>query len=192
LGAWEFFAMGQVLESFCYYGDLFLIYFFRITNVAFTDYYIGIFTLAFLCVIIGEISISVALRFNKRYLDELNTDITAKEALSIKAYESGDKSSYRALNKEATDAWGRQFFTMAAYSAGILWPIPFALGWMGTRFYGVEFPLAFQLSPIFGESVGYTFTFIPVYIFVRILFKYIRPWLPYFKGVQKALDGQTA
>ena len=106
------------------------------------------------------------------------------------AYRVGDKAGYKALNKDATDVWGKQFFTMAAYSAGILWPLPFALAWMQTRFAEVEFALAFPLSLLFGKSVGYVFTFIPLYILCRILFKYLRPHLPYLKGVQQLLKKQ--
>jgi hypothetical protein len=111
-----------------------------------------------------------------------------KEALALQARVAGDKAGYKALNKEATDVWGKHFFTMAAYSAGIFWPIPIALGWMQTRFAGVEFDLAFPLSLIFGKSVGYIFTFIPIYVLCRIFFKYMRPYLPYFKGIQKLLN----
>ena len=108
--------------------------------------------------------------------------------MSIVAYQAGDKASYKALNKEATDVWGKSFFTMAAYSAGVLWPIPFAMGWLGSRFADVDFPIAAPLSLVFDKGVGYMFTFIPMYILSRILFKYMRPYLPYFKGVQKMLD----
>jgi hypothetical protein len=106
----------------------------------------------------------------------------------MQAYKAGDVAGYKGLNKEATDVWGRRFFTMVGYSAGILWPIPFALGWMQSRFAAVEFDLAFPLSLIFGHSVGYIFTFIPIYILCRILFKYMRPHLPYFKGIQNILN----
>ncbi|MCD6304904.1 MAG: hypothetical protein J7M32_01295 [Deltaproteobacteria bacterium] len=151
-------------------------------------YLLGTFLLCFLCVIAGELTVSVALRFNRRYFNEMTEEMIRKEKLSMAAYEAGDKESYRALNKEATDVWGKRFFTMVAYSAGILWPIPFALAWMQTRFHGIAFPLAWPLSIAFGETVGYTFTFIPLYILCRIVFKYMRPHLPYFRGVQKLLD----
>jgi hypothetical protein len=128
------------------------------------------------------------MRFNKPYLDAMSKKIKEKEQLSIAAYNSGNKLEYQSLNKEATDAWGKHFFTMVAYSAGILWPIPFALGWMQTRFDGITFDMAFPLNLIFTDGVGYAFTFLPLYILGRILFKYMRPWLPYFKGVQKMLD----
>jgi len=169
--------MHDFFHTFVLQMDNFLIAFYRITGASLVDYFIGTFVLAFLCVIIGEVSVSLAIKFNKR-----------KEMLSIAAYRAGDKDGYRSLNKEATDVWGKHFFTMVAYSAGILWPIPFALGWMQTRFAGVEFDLAFPLSLLFGKSVGYIFTFIPLYILSRILFKYMRPHLPYFKGIQNLLN----
>jgi hypothetical protein len=180
--------MHSLFDTLVLQMDNFLITFYRITGVSLVDYFIGTFVLAFLCVIIGEVSISLAIKFNKRYLDSMSREMEQKEMLSIAAYRAGDRDGYRSLNKEATDAWGKHFFTMVAYSAGILWPIPFALGWMQTRFAGVEFDLAFPLSLLFGKSVGYIFTFIPVYILSRILFKYMRPHLPYFRGVQNLLN----
>ncbi len=180
--------MANFFTAFFYHIDGFLIYFYRLTGYTFVDYIIGTMTLGFMCVIIGELSVSLAIRFNKRYLDSISREMTEKERLAIAAYGAGDKNSYKALNKEATDAWGKHFFTMVAYAAGILWPIPFALGWMQTRFADVEFELAFPLSLLFGSSVGYVFTFIPLYILCRIIFKYLRPHLPFFKGLHKIID----
>ena len=169
-------------------ADSFLIFFYRITGHPYVDYFIGTFCLAFMCVVIGEISVSLALRFNQRYIDQMKAEVEKKEKLSFAARKAGDMFGYKALNKQATDAWGRHFFTMIGYSAGILWPVPVALGWLQTRFHGIEFELAFPLSLVFGNTVGYIFTFIPLYILCRIIFKYLRPWLPYFRGVQKRLD----
>ena len=180
--------MQNILNMFTIHVDNFLITFYRITGYSLLDYFIGTMVLGFICVIIGEVSVSLAIRFNKRYLDEMSNEMKEKEALSLAAHQAGDKAGYQSLNKQATDVWGKHFFTMVAYSAGILWPIPFALGWMQTRFSGVEFELAFPLSLVFGNTVGYLFTFIPIYILCRIIFKYMRPWLPYFRGVQKQLN----
>ena len=180
--------MQDFFNSFLYHADGFLIDFYRLTGHPFIDYLIGTTILAFMCVLVGEVSVSLAIRFNQRYIDEMAQEIDQKEKLSMAAYKAGDKPGYKALNKQATDAWGKHFFTMVGYSAGILWPIPFALGWMQTRFSDVDFDLAFPLSLVFGKTVGYLFTFIPLYILARIVFKYMRPHLPYFKGVQKRLD----
>jgi hypothetical protein len=180
--------MREQLDLLLYHADGFLIFFYRLTADPFVNFIIGTLCLAFMCVLIGELTVSLALKFNKGYFDELASDMKRKEKLSISAYESGDMASYRALNKEATDAWGKRFFSMMGYSAGIFWPLPFALGWMQTRFQDVQFDLAFPLSLILGKTVGYTFIFIPLYILCRILFKYLRPKLPYFRGIQKILD----
>ena len=180
--------MNHLVSSLNHSLDHFFIAFYRLTDLPIVNFFIGTFSLALICVVVGELSVSLALKYNKHYLDRLGSEMKEKEKLAIQAYEAGDKSSYKALNKQATDVWGKRFFTMVAYSAGILWPIPFALGWMETRFRAVDFPLAFPLSIIFGHSVGYTFTFIPLYILGRIIFKYLRPVLPYFKGIQRLLD----
>ena len=180
--------MTNLINGFYLQADGFLIFFFRMTHVPFLDYLIGTLCLSFMCVIIGELTVSLAIRLNRAQIEQMKEEMDRKERLSMAAYEAGDKQGYKALNKQATDVWGKHFFTMVGYSAGILWPIPFALGWMQTRFYGVDFELAFPLSLLFGKSVGYLFTFIPLYILARIIFKYLRPWLPYFKGVQKQLD----
>jgi hypothetical protein len=184
--------MDTIFSHLYTYMDAFLISFYRITGNASIDYFIGTFVLAFLCVPVGEFTLSLALKFNKTYIEEAAAEARKKERLSIEAHRAGDRQSYEALNKEATDAWGRNFFTMVAYSAGILWPLPFALGWMQARFHAVEFPLAYPLSFLFGPSVGYTFTFIPLYVLSRILFKTMRPWLPYFKGVHRGLADKTS
>ncbi len=174
------------------YADAALIFFYRSADAPLVGYFIGTSVLAFLCVLVGEFCVSLAVRVNRNHIEGMKQDIAAKEKLSVEAYESGDRSAYRALNKEATDAWGKQFFTMAAYSAGLLWPIPAALAWMDMRFHDVEFLLGFPLSLIFGDAAGYTFTFIPLYILIRILFKRIRIWMPYFRSVQQLLNACDA
>jgi hypothetical protein len=180
--------MDTFLHQIYLISDSFLIFFYRLTGIPILNFLIGTFCLAFICVIVGEFSISLGLKFNKRYVDQMTAEMLEKERLSRVAYQSGDKESYKALNKEATDVWGKNFFTMVAHSAGILWPLPFAMGWLNTRFADVDFPIAPPFSIFFKDGVGFLFSFIPMYILSRIVFKYMRPYLPYFKGVQKMLD----
>jgi hypothetical protein len=180
--------MNATFSAFYQHIDPGLIFFYRFTGNALLDYFIGTACLAFICVLVGELCVSLAIKFNKKPLDAMTEEMVQKEKLSMAAYQAGDKTGYRALNKEATDLWGKKFFTAVGYSAGILWPIPIALGWMATRFAEVDFELAYPLSLVFGQTVGYTFTFIPIYILCRIIFKYLRPHLPYFRGVQKLLS----
>jgi len=55
------------------------------------------------------------------------------------------------------------------------------------NFFIGSFLLAFPLSLLFGKTVGFVFSFIPIYILCRILFKYPHPWLSCFKGVHRML-----
>jgi hypothetical protein len=163
---------------------------YRLVGDPMLGFLFGTFCLCLLGVMLGEFTISAAIRFNRRHLQELKDELSHKEKLSVQAYAEGDQVSYKALNKAANDAWGKYFFIMAGYSAGILWPVPMALAWMQTRFQSVEFEMLFPLNFVFGDHVGYPFVFFPMYILARIVFKYLRPRLPYFKGVQAMLDGQ--
>jgi hypothetical protein len=172
--------------------DPFLIVPYRLTGDALAGFLIGTFCLCMICVVLGELTISAGIRLNRKHLQELKQEVSQKERLSFQAYAEEDRVSYKALNKAANDAWGRYFFTMAAYSGGILWPVPFALAWMQSRFQEVAFGLIFPLNRLLGDNVGYPFIFIPMYILARIVFKYLRPRLPYFRGVQAMLDKSGA
>ena len=100
--------------------DGFLIFFYRVPGDPLVGFFFGTIMLSFFSVLAGEFTLSLAIRFNRPYLDEMSREINETEKLSVVAYNAGDKDSYKALNKQATDAWGKHFFTMAAYSAGIL------------------------------------------------------------------------
>ncbi len=183
--------MVTTFNQFYYAIDSYIIYFYRVTGIGMVDYMIGTFCLSMIAVMLGELTISLALRFNTAYLTGLSNQMKEKETLSIQAYESGNMAGYKALNKEATDAWGRKFFAMMAHTAAILWPVPFALGWMQTRFAGIEFPILFPFSLV-TDSVGYTFSFFPIYVLARIVFGKLRPHLPYFSSVHRRLTRLSA
>lgn len=180
--------MESLLHQIYLASDAALIFFYRLTGIPIANFLVGTFCLGLLCVIAGELAVSLALKLNKPYVDQMTAEMMEKERLSMAAYQAGDRKGYKALNKAATDVWGKNFFTMVAHSAGILSPIPFALGWMNTRFADVTFLIAPPFSSVLKDGVGYTFIFIPMYILGRIVFKYMRPHLPYFRGVQKMLD----
>jgi len=166
--------------------DAFLIYFFRMVEQPILGYLVGIGVLSLLCVIVGEFTLSVAFRFNKAGIDQDSREMTRMQNLSIRALLAKDKRSYKLFNREANEAFGKVFFKQIALAAASLWPIPFALGWMQTRFVNVEFLLPCRL-PVVGETVGYTFTFIPMYILAHILFGKVKHKLPYFRTVETML-----
>jgi len=168
--------------------DLILISPYRLGANPLVGFFVGSGCLAMGCVVIGELTLSLAIRFNRKHIDRLNQEVARQELLSVQAYNQGDRAGYRALNQAAHDAWGKHFFTMAAYSAGMLWPVPFSLAWMHTRFQAVTFDLTQPLAWIFGHSVSYAFVYIPLYILCRMIFGRLRGWLPYFRSVQHMLD----
>ena len=167
--------------------DEVLIQFYRLTGLTFLDYLLGTFILALISVILGELTISLALRYNKIHVNTITDDMVKMNNLSIMALKHRDKKSYKACNDTANDAFGKYFFNMIAYSASSLWPAFFALAWMQTRFSQVEFPLPYPVETIL-PTIGYFPTFLLCYILARILFKNIRRYLPYFSTVQKQLD----
>jgi hypothetical protein len=167
--------------------DAFLIYFYRIAGDPLFGYFIGTWVLSILCVVVGEFTVSVAFRFNKAYIDQDNRQMVRMQNLSIRALIAKDKQSYTACNREANEAFGKVFFKQIALAAASLWPIPFALGWMQTRFANVEFLLPCRF-PLVGDTVGYPFSFIPMYILAHILFDKIKYKLPYFKNMKKMLS----
>ena len=169
--------------------DAFLIYFFRLADNPMLGYLTGIAWLALACVVLGEISMGVAYRWNHAYLARDNRRLVRMQNGSLRALQARDKESYQALNREANDAFGKVFFTQVALAAASLWPLPFAMHWLDSRFGDVVFTLPAVLSSS-GATVGYAFTFIPMYILVRIVFGRLKRRLPFFRGVRSLQVGE--
>jgi len=167
--------------------DPYLITFYRLTGDAMVNFLLGTFILAMISVVLGEFTLSLALRFNRRHIEGMEDELAKQHQLSMAALQLKDQKGYKACNKQANDVFGKYFFSMIAYSAACLWPLPFALSWMQSRFLGVEFKLVYPVSLIWSSTQYFTI-FLSLYILARILFKNMRPYLPYFKQVQKALD----
>jgi hypothetical protein len=153
---------------------------YRMTGNAIVDYFMGTFLLAVISVLVGETTVMLLRRANKFHLERLDRELKEKFELSMESKRSGDEGEYRRLNREANDAFGRVFFNMFTFSAASLWAVFIVLAWMQTRFMQIEFPLPVAL-PVLGESVGYVFTFLLLYIMARI-----------FIGNLKRLLSQTA
>jgi hypothetical protein len=163
--------------------DPYLIFFYRITGYGFLDFLIGTFVLAFMALIIGELTISWAFLVSRKYINRNTDEVVRYQNLSVDALAAGDKEAYLASNKLANDAFGRSFFMQIALSAAFLWPIFFALGWMGHRFSEVEFRIVFT-----DYSVGYVCIFITLYAAAHMIFKRIKYKLPYFRNMKAILD----
>lgn len=124
---------------------------------------IGIFSLALLVVLVGELTLSVVSRVNRGHLARLEADLKKYQELSREAERRGDAASYKALNRQANSAFGHVFFNKFGLSAAALWPCFFALDWLQARFAPDGVPL-----PGKPDGVNYVLAFLVAYILARI------------------------
>jgi len=160
-----------------YYVDPYLIALYGLTGVQVLDGLIGTFILSLVVVIIGEFTISLVFRANRMHLDKLNRSLKKYSDLSQEALRRGDEESYKALNKQANDAYGHVFFNKFGLSAASLWPIFFALDWMQPHF--AETGIA---VPVYASAANYVVVFLFCYILARFVFGRLKRHLPYFKS----------
>jgi len=159
--------------------DAGLIYFFRLVDNPMLGYLVGIAVLGLFCAVIGDLTVALAFRINGTFFKQDNQELVRMQNKSLLALRARDKQSYQACNEVANDSFGKVFFTQLALGASSLWPVPFVLQWLGERFADVAFLLPFPLGA--RTSVGYAFTFIPMYILMRILFGKVRTRLPGYR-----------
>jgi hypothetical protein len=171
----------QVLTTVYNGIDGFLIAFYRVTDIPILGYYFGTAVLSLLCIVMGQMTYCWAYRRNHRFFNADNREMVHMHNLSIKALWAKNKEAYKSCNKQANDAFGKYFFAQVAIGIASLWPVPFALGWMQTRFAQVEFPLPLTIPGV-GSTVGFLFTFFPIYVLVYMLFGKIKNKIPYFSA----------
>jgi len=133
-------------------------------------FFLGTLVLSLWCVLIGKVCGLVVWMMNRSHMRSLERETVKMHNLSLRAILSRDKVSYTACNKEANEAFGRYFFAQLAAGAATLWPVPFALAWMETRFSEVTFPLASPLSLVM-PAVGYLPIFLLCYVLLRMVLK---------------------
>ena len=160
-----------------YYLDPYILAIYELTGLEAADGLIGTFILALAVVVIGEFTISLVFRANRRHLERLDQNLSKFSELSQEALRRGDEASYRALNKQANDAYGHVFFNKFGLSAASLWPIFFALDWMQPHFAETGVALPFLAS-----GANYVAVFLACYVMARLVFGRLKRHLPYFKG----------
>jgi len=155
-------------------ADLILISPYRWSGNPVAGFFLGTLVLSLWCVLIGKVTGRVVWMINRSHMESLERKTVKMHNLSLKAILFKDKASYTACNKEANEAFGRYFFAQLATGAATLWPVPFALAWLETRFNEVTFPLQYPLSLI-APAVGYLAIFLLWYLLLRILLKNLSP-----------------
>jgi hypothetical protein len=145
--------------------DPYLIWFFRLTDQAAVNFFIGTAVMAFLALLLGKLGAAAVLAAGHRYSQRLSGEAKKYQDLSIQALQVGNRPAYEATNKLANEAFGKSFYLGVAQSAAFFWPVGFVLAWMQYRFLGLAFPI-----PLIGWHVGYIGIFIPLYIAAWWLF----------------------
>lgn len=152
---------------------------FRMADNPYLGFALGLFWIALLATIVGELCQAASYFINKKHYGQQYRDMVSHNNLSIRAIGMKDKASYKACNSIANEEFGKNFFSGIALFAASLWPAFVVMSWMSVRFHEVNFEL-----PLLG-TVGSSFFFVPVYILTRVAFSYAKPWLPVFRTIQK-------
>jgi len=167
--------------------DQYLIVLYRLTGHVGVDFVIGTFVLAFICLVLGELTIFLVFLFIRRHIDAKTTEAEKYQNLSVDALKAGDKEAYLAANQLANEAFGHSFFQQMALSAAFLWPVCFALAWMQHRFLEVEFPI-----PGTGWSLGFIGPFIIIYVIAYFLFKQVKRGLTISSRIRSLAAGESS
>lgn len=151
-------------------------------------YVLGTAFLCLQCTVLGDLSSSGVMALNKRRLRQIRRDMDKHQDLSETALKRGDKESYKAVNRQALDAFGHSFSLGAAIFCVTLWPVAFALAWMDLRFAHVGLDLPVNL-PVFGESVHYFPFFLMLYIAVRMVYSRVMNRFRWYRLLKARLAG---
>lgn len=149
--------------------DPYLIRLYRLTGQAYADFFLGTLALAFLAVILGEISLSLASLAIRKQAGQTAAEAGKYRDLSLEALRAGDQVAYRGANKLANEAFSRSFFLNIGLSGAFLWPACLALAWMQGRFFAVDFQL-----PWVDFSLSYLGVFILLYVAAYLLCKRVK------------------
>ncbi len=177
------------LNSFILFFDPWLIAPFRWLPSATAGYLLGVVVLALYCIVLGDLSATVVTYFNKQYLAKIQGEMDRHHNLSEKALMLGDKASYKAVNKQALDAFGHSFSLGAAIFCVSIWPMPFALAWLNLRF--VDAPMEFPFSfPFLGDTIEYFPSFLLLYIATRMVYSRLMNNFTWYSETKAKLAGQ--
>lgn len=151
------------MEAINFFLDPILILPYRWLGDPVGAWWLGTVVLALACVALGELTMALGRRLNRASLQEMDQQSKQMHEGSMQALRQGDKTSYKAMNKLANEAFGRGFFLKAALGASSLWPAFLAAGWLEARFQGLVIAL-----PGLEVGVGWPPAFVSLYILSRL------------------------
>lgn len=154
------------MDILYHFFDPLLVFFYRLPEDSHVGFYAGTFVLVILCLLTGKLTMALVQRVNRTFYDEQQNKMINMHDLSIKAISAKDKKSYIAINSLANEYFAKVFFSRAALFGISLWPVPFVLGWMATRFSSVGIKVPFS-----SYSTDYLSIFLSLYIISRVLLR---------------------
>lgn len=162
--------------------DVLFVWLFRLPLPSVAAFCAGLVLLALVLTVVGELCMAGAYFANRKHFARIAHEMTVNNNNSIRALARRDKTSYKACNALANEAFGQSFFSGLALFAASVWPVAFALSWLSFRYGGLEFPVPFT-----SHAVGVNFLFIPLYVAVRYVFSKAKPRLPVFGRIRRAV-----
>lgn len=137
-----------------------------------TGWWLGTALLCLWCTLVGEATMALVFRVNRRFVQRAAQDVSRLQEQSFKALEAGDKASYKGINKLANDAHGKAFFLQIAMGASSLWPAFFGAAWLMHRFSDLG-----VLIPLTPWAVGPLPAYVALYLLVRVAFSRFKRYL---------------
>lgn len=142
-------------------------------------FWLGCAALSGYCVLVGELTSALLFLAGSGHYERQREETARTHELSMEALHSGNKEAYLAINRQAHDAFGKEFFAQGALGMAGLWPVPFALAWLSLRFEGI----AVHSLPYWERDLGYPFVLLTCYILLRIAFARLKKHLPLFRRI---------
>jgi len=162
---------------------------YRWISPASAGFFLGTILLALQCVILGDLAASLVMLINRKYLRKMQDSMDRHHTLSEEALKRGDKESFKAVNKQAMDAFGHSFSLGAAIFCVSIWPMPFALAWMNTRFFDSPLDLPVNL-PFLGSTIEFFPAFLLLYIATRLLYSSILSRCSWYIALKASVTGK--
>ena len=146
-------------------------------------YLFGTVLLALQCVVLGDLAATAVAYLNRGYIRSIREKMDRHHNLSELALIQGDKESFKAVNRQALDAFGYSFSMGAAIFCVSIWPLPFALAWLNLRFAEAPITLPFHV-PLVGQAVPYLTSFLLLYIAVRMIYSRVAGRLSWYNAMK--------
>ena len=128
------------------------------------SWWLGTFFVSLWAAVIGEATLAGVHHVNRNVVKERMAETAMYRDRSMNALKSGDKKSYKLINKLANESFGRSFFLLTAMGMASIWPLFFAAAWLQERFGHIRFPF-----PYLQDGLNFLPSLIVCYVLARVV-----------------------